>query len=428
MVTKEELSTASRDFLKAVAQMARAELGSYPTRHQESIWMTRTGPSTMTPKKHLRNTFNRHAVSMIYQERAADPFPEKEHLENLLAQAGVGRQLVEYGYILPLVGRWLDAPDPFVLNEDHLSRVLDEFSDAVLENEVPMRSRDGIDGLNLATDPLLLEQAIQVRRVTEEELWEFGDVDNWVVKSGMFSRPSSLSEDWLVLDMSLPYKKRRGFSPDATYQTRQAVFTALRLLGPGFFQVHDLECEFTYGVEVPRRVRFGEGTPRRYGLAGGAYTLDKSMAERLRQSWPHIRRITESQDHHLRLPATRLVDGGSRLRPEDAIIDYAIGLESLLTAGEDRELRYRFALRGATVLTWEGTPRKTNKAKVFRSLRDFYDIRSQIVHGQRLDRKKLIDMRSFGEHALRDTWWWYFDKQDNGLKATISAIDDRILA
>ena len=427
MVTKEELSMASFDFLRAIAGMVKTELRSCPTHNQESTWMVRTGPGRMTGQKFTRSIFDRRAISMIYQKHSFDPFPEQENLENLLAQAGIEIQAIRYGYTLPLIYWWLDAPNPFALNKQDLSIVLDGFNNAVLKGEVIVRSRDAIVGLKFISDQLVFEKDIHIRPIMEEELWEYGDTDNLGVRFGMSSWLRWLSEDWLILDISLPCKTLKVFPPNAIGQTRQAVFTALLLLASGSFQVYDLGCDLNYGVGAPGRVYSGEEIPRHYGLAGEAYTLDESMAERLKQSWPHIRRITQSEGHYLRLPAMRLLDGGSRLRPDDAIIDYAIGLEALLTAGTDKELGYRFALRGAMVLTWDKTSKKSDKAKVFRKLRDFYKARSGIVHGQIISKSKLDDFRSFGELALRDIWWWYFKKRDKGLTATVSAIDDRIL-
>lgn len=77
-----------------------------------------------------------------------------------------------------------------------------------------------------------------------------------------------------------------------------------------------------------------------------------------------------SQRHHLRVPAQRLDDGGGRYREDDATIDYTIGLEAVLMEGIGAELRYRFGLRGATVLTWNGG----GKSELFNRLRDFYDV------------------------------------------------------
>lgn len=114
---------------------------------------------------------------------------------------------------------------------------------------------------------------------------------------------------------------------------------------------------------------------------------------------------------------------------EDAILDYAIGLERLLTAGINNELSYRFALRGATILGWfDG-----NKELFFNKLNNFYKLRSSIVHGSIGKKPKLSSKEacSAGEDHLRNIWWWYFENgfkdAKNGLKDGTEVIDSCIL-
>jgi hypothetical protein len=90
--------------------------------------------------------------------------------------------------------------------------------------------------------------------------------------------------------------------------------------------------------------------------------------------------------------------------------------------GITAELSYRFALRGATVMTWNGGDKK----ELFDDLRDFYEVRSNIVHGGHVDSTKLSDARSNGEKALRDMWWWFFNSKYS-LSEAMSEIDQRIL-
>jgi hypothetical protein len=95
---------------------------------------------------------------------------------------------------------------------------------------------------------------------------------------------------------------------------------------------------------------------------------NEEMIHNLQSHWSKVCSIFESNSHYLRLPAMRLIDGGSRNQPRDAIIDYAIGLESLLTGGEEKELAYKFALRGATILSWDEGRRREH----YNSLRSIY--------------------------------------------------------
>jgi len=116
------------------------------------------------------------------------------------------------------------------------------------------------------------------------------------------------------------------------------------------------------------------------------------------------------------------LDGGGRLREDDAIIDYAIGLEALLLKGVNAELSYRFALRGATILAWVSGDTET----FFNNLRDFYDVRSNMVHGSHIDLTKLRYARSNGERALREIWWWYLNSAGS-LPHALNRVDHRIL-
>jgi len=160
-----------------------------------------------------------------------------------------------------------------------------------------------------------------------------------------------------------------------------------------------------------------------HGLSGGAYTLEAATYERLKTTWPRVRDIFDAKRHFLRLPAQRLVEGGSRRRADDAIVDYSIGLEALLIAGARDELTYRFALRGATVIGWDDQKVKEH----FEALRALYRTRSKIVHGDSLDTGQLTQARASGEYALRQVWWWFFENSGSDVDRGVSQIDDRIL-
>ena len=48
MVSRHILAEVAVDFLKAVAEATKAQLGGIPERTQRSIWMVHTGPDTMS--------------------------------------------------------------------------------------------------------------------------------------------------------------------------------------------------------------------------------------------------------------------------------------------------------------------------------------------------------------------------------------------
>ena len=141
--------------------------------------------------------------------------------------------------------------------------------------------------------------------------------------------------------------------------------------------------------------------------------------------WPPFKALMDAGHHYLQLPVRRLLSGGNRPYPEDSLVDYVIGLEALLSNSNERtEIRYRFSVRGAVVLS----EISSDRAGKFKEMRDLYDLRSAIVHGNIPDANELGMSVDFAESALRKCWWWYFENRrgetNNG--AAITDIDRQL--
>jgi hypothetical protein len=424
MPSREVVAETALQFLRVVAKAAEAKSDKRPERLQRSQWMVHTSPSSMSSKLFERKVFNGLAVSIMYQTTLmSSDFPQQKQLTDMLVAAGIAIEETRYGFLLPLVHHWLELPDPFGFKEGDISQLLEEFGTAVLDKVVFISSRDAILSLDLTSGPVLLEKGVSVRPIYENELWELGDVDRFWLPSLLTSTPLNMaSEDWKILDIQMRHTLERVHPSEVIEVKRSAGLAALSLVSPGHLQILDLGRKANYGLGSVGIVRVGGPMPREIGRWGGRYVIDNKLAQRLKGTRREINRIMTSDRHHLRIPAQRLIDGGSRYREDDAIIDYAIGLEALLMKGISTELSYRFALRGATVLTWNGGDRRDS----FNQLRDFYDIRSDIVHGSHPDPSKLTDARSSGEKALRAIWWWFFDSRES-LSRGISKVDRRIV-
>jgi hypothetical protein len=136
-----------------------------------------------------------------------------------------------------------------------------------------------------------------------------------------------------------------------------------------------------------------------------------------------VKEVMLSSSHYLSLPLRRLVDGFSRTRFDDKIVDYAIGLEALLLGDSNQgELSYRFRLRGAMILGEVGEDRH----QALKDFKDFYDARSAIVHGNSLANFNLRSLSNNGERFLRKVWRWHL-AQGITLNDAITRIDQRIL-
>lgn len=96
--------------------------------------------------------------------------------------------------------------------------------------------------------------------------------------------------------------------------------------------------------------------------------------------------------------AGRLVDAENRIHPTEAILDVAIGLETLLNPSATDELTFRVRLNYASL----GADRR----KRVDELAELFKFRGRIVHGgfdQKRDGGRVPVVSTFGKSALRDT-------------------------
>lgn len=272
--------------------------------------------------------------------------------------------------------------------------------------------------------PATICNGIIIRRISKEELWELGDHTN-IQNNLIYLHQYYPSDKWNILDVKL---SQDGAKPSMEmYELVDALLVLLRLSASGGLKLFDLGLKFNYGS--PGTIR-SHLFPMNIMGSGKAYSLDAILIERLQNYWPQIRSIMESKSHFLRLPARRLLDGGLRKEQSDAILDYSIGLESLLTNETSSELSYRLALRGATILSWNGR----NKKEYYENLIKFYKIRSSIVHGSYISekrKKELKDAYENGERYLREIFWWFLTERfidpKKGIKEGTDIVDNRIL-
>ncbi len=429
MVARKGLMTVTQTFLEAVADAAKFKLGPNPKRTQRSQWMVSNKSNGMSSQDFERSIFDRESIIDFYRDQLlmSKGLVEQQRLIEALSEAGIVVNEQPYGFMLPLVRNWLLLEDPFEFNESITQRLLDEFADAVLNGMVVTRLRTAISDFNIGSMPILFEKGITIRQITIDELWEYGDIDK--LRFHLHPLPGfPPNEAWKILDIELRQNKEMALSPARLWSTRESVLILLRLESTGPLKFLDLGSEANYGLGSNGAIierKDVETLLMPKGRYWGSYILNPLQVQHLQNSWSRMREIMDSDSHYLRLPAQRLFDAGEREMNQltDAILDYAIGLECLLTPGIRDELSYRFALRGATILGWENG----NKQSYFEKLKGFYRIRSSIVHGNQVDKNKLDDTCSIGEDYLRKIWWWYFTNKFPKPIDGAKMIDQRIL-
>jgi len=390
--SKEEVKAKAQGFLEALTPKVRDALGANLKVVQQALWWFPAGSGDSQATVHSkgsvntsrsggyeREVFNSVGVSMFYQVSLIDKgFPEQTELHNALVAAGIQAQWIRFGFLLPLVAAWCKLPDPFDLNQPSAQSLLGEFAENVVDKTGSTRYRDVILSLDIADAAIVLEEGVVLRPINEEELWDFG--------SGTFSSPPfslqlSPSTNWCILDIQVkhPLDDSNNIS-SRLYALRNAVVANLAMAAVPSFTLIPIGMTAKFGPNATGTSTHGSRMPSQFGPFPAMVTvsIDPTARQQLQEIWPKVKEVTLSTSHYLSLPLRRLVDGLSRTRLDDRIVDYAIGLEALLLGdSKNDELSYRFRLRGAMVLAEVGEDRH----QAFQNLKDFYNARSTIVHG-----------------------------------------------
>lgn len=429
-MNRSELKQAAIDFLDMLSSFAIANFRGQ-TWIQKSEWMVKRKDHSYDSRVFERKVSICPAHELATKMNLFSKItPRTNKLEQLLLEAGISKIDVSIGYLIPLINYWLSTTDAYDVRPESIGQLLDDFCEAVMNKKIIIESRDALIQLSVDSVPLQIQEGIHIRNITEEELWELGDKSNY---PGISLAPSNISfmvppsEDLKILQIKIPYRQESSFPtnvfdfpPNLIHTMRNAVFAGLVVSSPGYLIIQNLGVKANYSVGSsgiliePSHREFYWGT---------SYNLTEQHATKLKKVWPQLYRIVSSKKHLLRLATERLLDGATRNRNDDAIIDYAIGLEALLTGSIKDELNYRFALRGATILTWESG----NKTEAFERFKNFYEIRSRIVHGNYVGVEVLKQNREFGDVAIRKILWWFFERDQEPRKA-LDDVDRRILS
>lgn len=435
---KENVKAKAQVFLEALAQRVGEALGTKLRVVQQAVWWSPADPgdsqaivqskgsmNTLRSGGYEREVFNSVGVSMFYQVNLIDKgLAEQTELYNVLVAAGIQAQWIRFGFLLPLVAAWCKLPDPFDLTQPSAQGLLDEFTEAVTSGTSHTKYRDVIIPIDISGTPIELEEGVRIRTIEEEELWELGSDRTMITPP--FSLQLAPSDNWCILEIELEHRHDDTQTGTRLYAIREAIVANLAIAAVSGFILLPLGMTTKFGSNATGTTTYGSRMPRQFGPFPGevTVTIDPTARQQLQQMWPRVKEVMLSPSHYLSLPLRRLVDGLARMRFDDRIVDYAIGLEALLLKGdkEQGELSYRFRLRGAMVLAEAGEDRH----QAFQDLKDFYNARSTIVHGDSMSKPNLRSLADNGEQMLRKIWKWHLDQ---GLthQGAMARIDRRIL-
>lgn len=129
-----------------------------------------------------------------------------------------------------------------------------------------------------------------------------------------------------------------------------------------------------------------------YGWLRTGPKITREALDRLPAVLAGLRKADGKTAARTRLAARRLSTAELRADPDDRTVDACIGIEALLGEGHD-ELTHRMCLRAAAALSSRpGNP--ADARAVYRLLKNVYDARSAIVHGNTTDKHRTITTRN----------------------------------
>jgi|GEM_PF-1901602 hypothetical protein len=434
MPSNEEIKEKARKFLEVVSNGVQSMENLKVV--QKGLWWSAAepddsqvvvqspGPTTLSKSgSHEREVFNWFGVGAFYQTQMIDnEFPEQSELHAAMLAVGIEAQWIRFGFLVPLVYAWCELPDPLDLAHSTAEELLDTFADAVVEHKSTTTYRDALVYVDLCGEPLVLEQGISLRPISEDELYE---LSQGKFPAEPYTIQFSPSDKWSILEIKIDHSFEDPGISGSVHSMREAIISGLVLAGVGGFILLPLGMETNFGTNTLGSSFYWSRLPREFGpqLPLLPSTLSSGTRETIVEMWPRVKEIMIPGSDYLALPLRRLVDGLGRTRLDDRIVDYSIGLEALLTNAVPDELSYRFALRGAIIRGETGHDRH----QAFQEFKDLYGARSKIVHGGSTVKLDLRTLAANGETLLRHVWNWYFG-QGMTLRGATARIDRQILS
>ena len=174
------------------------------------------------------------------------------------------------------------------------------------------------------------------------------------------------------------------------------IITALRL-----FKAGSISCSEILVYQKTWRdlneIPFILSMSSKIGRDANKYELTKEDIENLKEFWNFFKSFNIKEYPFLDVAIRRFNFSYKRVLPEDKIIDFMIAFEALYFPDEKAELSYRLAFRCAYFLGKDESERQ----KIFKLLRNAYEMRSKIVHGRNLNSESVRELSIELEELLR---------------------------
>jgi len=230
----------------------------------------------------------------------------------------------------------------------------------------------------------LEKEKTDVRRIALNKLEKLMDasrlnpmLSHFQVLSFRFAMESLYQAKKIIGEPSASAKKPTDIDAPLKFDK---LITAFRLFKPGILGFNIITTEST--LEIP--TIFGEMRGRTFHkqFLGQPYNLTKTEVNEFKNFWNGFEKMDLEELTFLSVAIRRFNYAYERDKLEDKLVDFMVAFEALFfKEGESGEFRYKLSTRVARFLEHN----YVQKEHVMKSMNEFYDKRSAVVHGEKVD-------------------------------------------
>ncbi len=308
-----------------------------------------------------------------------------KHFNTTVGTPGTGRRIEGPECLRWFVAQLLEKQQGFDFQESIFQKIYEEFEDFFYRDTFEYKVVCPLHNFKMQAEPVALSPKFSIIKFSTKEK------ERMLAKSGQLGSFGHLNiYNEFALEIYVEAPKVIGGLPGDLAENgplgvaRRAfddVCDALRLFKNGAVHYGEYWMEpISWNPIGAQSAWPGWGAPGR--LYGDIYSLSDDEVPIFLEFWKSPRKGLMEKNKNIMIAFNRLNFGYERLRPEDRLIDFMIGLEALFLFGVRDELRYRLSLRAAALLG--DTPE--NRERVFNDLYNAYDQRSSIAHGDSPDK------------------------------------------
>lgn len=334
-------------------------------------------------QNHIKEIESLPEYNTCIQAMISDPTISK-HLRCMIRIRMVGFSFPEWGYLRPLLmDQFSKRSKGLNFDKKTFDRAYGSLEQFYYNEMIPLQALSPLDNFNSDTYEIDLGEGLRIRQMTLDEL---GQILDRVKQPYQISRlkyameltyqtQKILGEPWRVRNPEVEVNEREKFDK---------LVTALRLFKAGVVGFNIVLT--TPLMRIPLLGGSGSGNLDNYrSFVGHPYNLNESEVPEFRNFWNDFSKMELSKPASLTVAIRRFSYAYERWKTEDKLIDYMVAFEALFSREheESESIGYKLSVRAARFLAKDYLQRR----QIMKEMKDFYRLRSNIVHGEALKPK-----------------------------------------